>query len=77
VRNPVALRVTFGGQQSGAQLKAVYDQAAEYHNAALTEAREQAKDAKKAGDDFGAAALEFAVGYHRAAIAWLKAAPVK
>jgi DNA-binding PadR family transcriptional regulator len=76
VRNPVALRVAFGGQ-GGLSLQEIYAQAGEYHNAALTEAREQAKEAKKAGDDYGAAALEFAVGYHRAALAWLKAAPAK
>ncbi|MEV0132891.1 PadR family transcriptional regulator [Dactylosporangium sp. NPDC050688] len=77
LRNPVALRVAFGGQQSGAQLQQVYAQAVEYHNAALTEAREMAKEAKKAGDEFYAASLEFAVGYHKAALAWLKNAPTK
>ncbi|GAB3863000.1 PadR family transcriptional regulator [Dactylosporangium cerinum] len=77
LRNPVALRVAFGGQQSGAQLQQVYAQASEYHNAALTEARELAKEAKKAGDEFYAASLEFAVGYHKAALAWLKGAPSK
>ncbi len=77
LRNPVALRVAFGVQQSGAQLQQVYAQAAEYHNAALTEAREMAKEAKKSGDEFYAASLEFAVGYHKAALAWLKNAPTK
>jgi DNA-binding PadR family transcriptional regulator len=77
VRNPVALRVAFGGQQGGPRLQEIYAQATEYHNAALNEAREQAKEAKKTGDDYGAAALEFAVGYHRAALAWLKAAPAR
>lgn len=77
VRNPVALRVAFGGQQSATQLKNVYAQAAEYHAAALGEAREQAKEARKAGDDYGAAALDFAAGYHKAALTWLKAAPAK
>ena len=77
VRSPAALRVAFGSQQSAPQLQEVYGQATEYHNAALTEAREAAKDAKKNGDDFGAAALEFAVSYHRSALAWLKAAPTK
>jgi hypothetical protein len=71
------LRVAFGGQQSGAQLQQVYAQASEYHNAALTEARELVKEAKKAGDEFYAASLEFAVGYHKAALAWLKGAPTK
>jgi DNA-binding PadR family transcriptional regulator len=77
VRNPVALRVAFGAQQSAPQLSQAYAQATEFHNAALTEVREQAKEAKKAGDEFGAAALEFSVAYHKAALAWLKAAPTK
>ncbi|MET7393539.1 PadR family transcriptional regulator [Dactylosporangium sp. NPDC005572] len=77
LRNPVALRVAFGAQQSAQQLQEVYAQAAEYHTAALAEAREMAKEAKKAGDDFSAASLEFAVGYHKAALGWLKGAPSK
>jgi DNA-binding PadR family transcriptional regulator len=77
VRSPAALRLAFGAHQSAQQLQELSAQATEYHNAALTEAREAAKDAKKNGDDFGAAALEFAVGYHRSALAWLKAAPSK
>jgi DNA-binding PadR family transcriptional regulator len=77
LRNPVALRIAFGSHQSAGQLREVHDQATEYHTAALAEAREQAKEAKKAGDEFGASALEFAVGYHRAALSWLKTAPGK
>lgn len=77
VRNPVALRVAFGAQQSATQLQSVYAQAAEQHSTALAETRDAVKDARKAGDEFGAAALEFAVSYHRAALAWLKAAPGK
>lgn len=77
VRNPVALRTAFGKYQSGTQLKSTYDQATVYHNAALNEAREAAKELKKDGDEFAAAALEFAVGYHKAALAWLRSAPGK
>jgi len=77
LRSPAALRVAFGAQQSPAQLRDLYTQANEYHTTALTEARDGAKEAKKSGDDFGAAALEFAVGYHKAALAWLKAAPAQ
>ena len=77
VRNPVALRVAFGGQHSGPQLKELYATANEYHNAALVSARDQAKEAKKTGDNYGAAALEFAVAYHKAALSWLKAAPTR
>lgn len=76
VRNPVALRVAFGEQHTGTQLRDLINEANEYHTTALANAREQAKDAKKNGDTYGAAALEFAVAYHKAALAWLKTAPV-
>jgi DNA-binding PadR family transcriptional regulator len=75
IRNPVALRVAFGQQHSGNQLKSLYSGANEYHSAALASARDQAKEAKKNGDPYGAAALEFAVAYHKAALSWLKVAP--
>jgi DNA-binding PadR family transcriptional regulator len=77
LRNPVALRVAFGKYQSATQLRELYEQAAEYHTAALAESRERARETKKAGDEFGAAALEFAVGYHKAALSWLKSVPGK
>jgi DNA-binding PadR family transcriptional regulator len=77
VRNLVALRVAFGAQQTPTQLRDLYAAANAYHNEALAEARDQAKEAKKDGDDYAAAALEFAIGYHRSALAWLKAAPSK
>jgi DNA-binding PadR family transcriptional regulator len=77
IRNPVALRMAFGSHQSASQLQQVYSQATDQHNAALNEAREQVKEAKKNGDEFFAASLEFAVAYHRAALAWLKSAPTK
>jgi DNA-binding PadR family transcriptional regulator len=75
VRNPVALRVAFGAQHSNNQLKELYATANEYHTQALAQSREQSREAKKAGDEFGAAALDFAVAYHRAALTWLKSAP--
>lgn len=75
VRNPIALRVAFGEQHSAAQLKELYSGATQYHTEALASAREQAKEVKKAGDNYGSAALEFAVAYHRAALSWLKTAP--
>jgi DNA-binding PadR family transcriptional regulator len=75
LRNPVALRVAFGNHQSEDQLRELYDQATEYHTEALAEARERSREAKKAGDEFEAAALDFAVGYHRAALSWLKSVP--
>jgi DNA-binding PadR family transcriptional regulator len=72
LRNPVALRVAFGEQHSANQLRNLYAAATEHHSQALTAAREQVREARKAGDTFGASALEFAVGYHRAALSWLK-----
>ncbi|MFB9239766.1 helix-turn-helix transcriptional regulator [Plantactinospora siamensis] len=77
LRNPTALRVAFGPQHSANQLKSLYESANDYHAEALAAAREQAKDAKKSGDQYGAAALEFAVQYHKAALSWLKSAPTR
>jgi DNA-binding PadR family transcriptional regulator len=77
LRNPVALRVAFGAHHGAAALKELYSQATNAHNQALTDIREQARQAKADGDNYGAAALEFAVSYHKAALAWLKAAPAK
>lgn len=77
LRNPVALRVAFGAHHGATALKDLYAQATDTHNNALNVIKEQAKQAKADGDNFGAAALEFAVGYHRAALAWLKAAPTR
>src|SRR3954470_12805890 len=41
LRNPVALRVACGNHQATAQLRELYEQAAEFHAAALADAREQ------------------------------------
>jgi DNA-binding PadR family transcriptional regulator len=75
VRNPIALRVAFGPQHSTTQLRQLYAGANEYHTESLASAREQAREARKSGDEYGAAALDFAVAYHRAALTWLKSAP--
>ena len=72
LRNPVALRVAFGALQSADQLRETYTQAIEQHSAALSQVREQAKEARKEGDEFAAASLDFAVAYHRASVTWLK-----
>ena len=77
LRNPVALRVAFGAHHGATALKDLYAQATEAHNNALNEIKEQARQAKADGDNYGAAALEFAVSYHKAALAWLKAVPSK
>ena len=78
VRNPVALRVAFGGQHSGQPAQgALRRRRTNTTTRPWPSAREQAKEAKKAGDNYGAAALEFAVAYHKAALAWLKTAPTR
>lgn len=75
LRNPVTLRVAFGALHNARQLDALYEQARAYHADALAAARDQAKQAGKDGDEYGAAALNFAVAYHKAAVGWLKNAP--
>ncbi|HLU32828.1 MAG TPA: helix-turn-helix transcriptional regulator [Natronosporangium sp.] len=77
LRNSVALRIAFGDKQSAAQLRKLRDTAIDYHTEELARSRDQAREARKEGDEFGAAALEFAVGYHRAALTWLKNVPTK
>jgi DNA-binding PadR family transcriptional regulator len=76
IRNPVALRVAFGELHNPTQMRNLITGANEYHTEALASAREQAREARKAGDLHGAAALEFAVAYHKAALSWLKTQPV-
>ncbi len=75
LRNPIALRVAFGEQHSESQLQSLYASANQYHAEAMAAVKEQAKEAKRSGDSYGAAALEFAVAYHKAALSWLKITP--
>lgn len=77
LRNSVALRVAFGDKQSTSQMRKLHENALAYHNEELARSKDQARDAKKEGDEYGATALEFAIGYHKAALAWLKTVPVK
>jgi len=77
IRNPVALRAAFGNLQTSTALAETYATATEYHTMALAEVRESIKSMKKDGEEFAAAAQEFAVGYHKAALAWLRTAPVR
>lgn len=77
LRNPIALRVAFGDKHSSAQLKQLYADATAHHTEALAQVREQARETKRDGDEYGAAALDFAIAYHKAALSWLKSAPAK
>jgi DNA-binding PadR family transcriptional regulator len=77
LRNSVALRIAFGDKQTPAQLRKLQEAAIDYHNEQLARTREQVKEARKEGNEYAAAALEFAVQYHRAALAWLKNVPTK
>ena len=77
VRNPVVLRAAFGNLQTPNTLASAYAEAADYHSQALADLRETVKTMKRDGDTFTAAAQEFAIGYHKAVLAWLKTAPTK
>ncbi|GAB4008787.1 helix-turn-helix transcriptional regulator [Glycomyces albus] len=71
LRDPVALRTAFTDYMAADTLDDMYGDALEQHQEALTEARASVKD--YADEDPGAsAAMEFAVGYHRAAVNWIK-----
>jgi DNA-binding PadR family transcriptional regulator len=77
VRNPVVLRAAFGKLQSPSSLATAYADATSYHTQALADLRESVKTMRKDGENFAAAAQEFAIGYHKAVLAWLKTAPTK
>ena len=77
IRNPVALRVAFGQQHSGEPAQDALHRRQRVPRRGPGHGQEQAKEAKKAGDAYGAAALEFAVAYHKAALSWLKVAPAE
>jgi len=77
VRNPVVLRAAFGKYQSSASLASTYADATSYHIQAIAEIKEAVKTMRRDGENFDAAAQEFAIGYHKAVLAWLKNAPTK
>jgi DNA-binding PadR family transcriptional regulator len=72
IRNPTALRAAFGQYQSSTQLADTYQRATDYHTEALAAVREASKEMKKDGDATAATASDFAINYHKAALAWLK-----
>lgn len=77
LRNPLLLRAAFGELHTPNQLRDLYENQAEVHNARLAELREELKAAKKGDDPFQVATLEFAITYQRALIKWIDSAPRK
>ena len=75
LRNPLMLRVAFGGLHGKGQLAEVVGEKKKEHTEALEAARESLKDAKKDGDKYAVATFEFAVTYHRAVLKWIDTAP--
>jgi len=75
VRSQAVLRLGFGAHLSAKQLREIIAAAKQEHEVALAAHRKDAAELKKAGDAFGAAAVEFAVAYERALIRWLDSVP--
>lgn len=72
LRNPLLLRVAFGGQHGTARLTALLKNARASHETALAEHREQLAVLRKdAADRHLIAATEFSVAYERALLKWL------
>ncbi len=75
LRNPLLLRAAFGGQHSAKQLRELYESQTQARDAKLEELKEQLKEAKKEGDAFQVATLEFSITYQKAVLRWLASAP--
>ena len=75
VRSLTVLRLGFGAHLTVSQRKAIISAAKVEHQTALAAHRRDATALKKAGDVYGAAAVEFAVAYERALIKWLDSVP--
>jgi DNA-binding PadR family transcriptional regulator len=75
-RNPLILRLGFGGHYSSGQLKQLVEDAREQHQAAVANHRARVADLKKANaDQFLVATAEFGVAYERALVRWLESVP--
>jgi len=71
-RNPVLLRLGFGGHHTKAQLRRLITDAQSEHEQALALDRQRLAELKKAGDDpYLVATAEFGVAYERALLKWL------
>lgn len=75
VRSQAVLRLGFGAHLTTKQRRDIVAAAKQEHEAALAVRRRDAAELKRAGDTFGAVAVEFAVAYERALIRWLDTVP--
>ncbi len=75
VRSQAVLRLGFGKHLSTRQRREIVESARQEHEAALAAHKREAAELKKAGDTYGAVAVEFAVAYERALIRWLDSVP--
>jgi DNA-binding PadR family transcriptional regulator len=75
VRSQAVLRLGFGKHLSTRLRREIVESARQEHEAALAAHKREAAELKKAGDTYGAVAVEFAVAYERALIRWLDSVP--
>lgn len=75
-RNPVLLRLGFGGRHNKTQLRRLVEEARAEHEAKLAAHRAAASALKKEGDPFASASADFAVAYERAFLKCLDSLPV-
>ena len=71
VRSPMALRVLFANYQSPDNLDKTIDEAIKFHEEQERLIMIRIADAREAGNTPHAAALGFAISYHRCTLAWL------
>lgn len=75
-RNPLVLRLGFGGHHAPEQLRTLVDQARTQHQEALAAHRTRSSELRKsAADPFLLATTEFAIAYERALLKWLDSVP--
>jgi DNA-binding PadR family transcriptional regulator len=75
-RNPLVLRVGFGGYQQPGAISALVNDARGRHQEALAASRSRVTKLKKEGaDQFAVATAEFGVAYERALLRWLDSVP--
>jgi DNA-binding PadR family transcriptional regulator len=76
VRSGTVLRLGFGAHLGAAVRHSIVESAIVDHELALAEHEQCAKNLRESGDEFAAAAAEFAVVYERAFLSWLHSVPL-